>query len=93
MAKRATITSSHLDAMMARKPATEPSGNHDAKVPSPAAADTKPADGRRAQTLRLNDAAWRQLKILAIDQRKTMHDLVVEGINLVFEKHGQPPVA
>lgn len=79
--------------MKARKPDTGTAESQATTPPKPAGAEPKALDTRRAQTLRLNDAAWRQLKIMAMDERKTMHDMITEGINLVFEKYGQPPVA
>lgn len=93
MGKRATITSSHLDTMKARKPDAETPKSHATMSAGAVVTEPKASDTRRAQTLRMNDAAWRQLKIMAMDERKTMHDMITEGINLVFEKYGQPPVA
>ena len=51
------------------------------------------------QTLRLTPDAWRQLKFLCVDQsietrrRVTAHDLIREGLNLLFKSHGKPPIA
>ena len=51
------------------------------------------SDARKAISLRLNLAAWRQLKLLAVDEEKPAHDLLIEALNLLFEQRGKPPVA
>ena len=51
------------------------------------------SETRKAISLRLNPAAWRQLKILALDEEKPSHDLLIEALNLLFEQRGKPPVA
>jgi hypothetical protein len=53
-------------------------------------ADEEP---RRGQTLRLKAAAWTQLKILAAEQQKTAHDLLIEAVNLMFQHYGKPTIA
>ena len=47
----------------------------------------------RALSLRLNVEAWKQLKHLATDQETSAHALILEGINLIFKKHGKRPLA
>ena len=83
MGKRAAIT---LDTLKTGKPAQAP------VVPS---SPTLPSsnDTRRGQTLRLNVAAWKALKRLAIDEQKTSHDLLLEAVNLLFSDRGLPPLA
>lgn len=51
------------------------------------------ADGRIGQTLRLDPAAWEQLKVLAAKERKNAHDLLVEAVNMLFTHRGFPPLA
>lgn len=85
--KRATMTASHLDSMKAKKPAAVIAQTPEAAAPAGA------ADERKGQTLRLKPEAWRQLKILAMDEGKTSHDLVLEGINLLFQSRQLPPIA
>ena len=58
-------------------------------APPPAA----PKDERRGQTLRLKEAAWSQLKLLAIEQKKPSHDLLIEAVNLLFDHYGKPTIA
>lgn len=55
-------------------------------------------DGRIGQTLRLDQARWQRLKILAAtrstaDSRVTAHDLIVEGVEMVLDKYADVPDA
>jgi hypothetical protein len=69
---------------------------------APASAAPKPKGaGRRGQTLRLSPQAWLQLKLLALEVSQartdgkitTAHDLLLEGVNAVFARHGKPRIA
>ena len=65
-------------------------------MPAPArveAVTVKDARARRGQTLRLEPEAWRQLKMLAIDEGKTSHDLLIEAVNLLFDHYNRPTIA
>jgi antitoxin-like ribbon-helix-helix protein len=59
------------------------------KTPVPEV-DTAP---RKGLTLRLNPAAWRQLRQLAFDDERPAHELLIEALNDYFEKRGKPPLA
>ena len=88
MAKRATMTANHLGTMKAKK--------HDAVIVQ--APDSQPSakragDGRKGQTLRLTMEAWRQLKHMAADEDRSSHDLMLEGMNMLFKDRGKPPIA
>lgn len=48
---------------------------------------------RKGLTLRLNPAAWRQLRQLALDDERSAHDLLVEALNDLFEKRGKQRLA
>ena len=47
----------------------------------------------KAMSLRLNMDAWRQLKILAIEEGRTAHDILIDSLNGYFREHGKPPLA
>ena len=48
---------------------------------------------RIGQTLRLPKGAHKQLKQLALDLDKPMHDVLIEAVNDLFSKYGKPPIA
>jgi hypothetical protein len=48
---------------------------------------------RKGLTLRLNQAAWRQLRQLAFDDERPAHDLLIEALNDFFKKREKPPIA
>lgn len=57
---------------------------------------TQKSDGSKSmkgQTLRLELDAWKQLRVLAAEQETTNRALIIEGLNLVFEKYNKPPIA
>ena len=61
---------------------------------APAATTTKESSrARRGQTLRLEPEAWKQLKMLAIAEGKTSHDLLIEAVNLLFDHYNRPTIA
>ncbi len=43
-------------------------------------------------TLRLPPEVHDQLRELAFQSRRSQHDLLLEGISLLFERHGRPPI-
>ena len=47
----------------------------------------------KAHSLRLNLDAHKQLKHLAVDLDKSIHDLLLDGVNEVFKKHRKKPIA
>jgi hypothetical protein len=64
------------------------------KAPTPEVnTQPSPVPERRGQTLRLSIEAWRQLKIMAVEEGKPAHDLLVSAVNDFFVKHGKPPIA
>jgi hypothetical protein len=50
-------------------------------------------EGLKGVVIYLNEAAKTQLSKLAIDERKTVQELGVEAINLLFRSHRQKPIA
>jgi hypothetical protein len=67
--------------MRAQRPSAEPS----ARPPEVASL--------KGQTLRLNRAAWRQLKALALEREQPAHALLVEAVNDLFGKYGKATIA
>jgi len=65
-------------------------GKASARLPPAVSA---PDESTKGQTLRLNMAAWRELKVLAIEQGKPAHTLLVESVNDLFRKYGKEPLA
>jgi hypothetical protein len=63
-----------------------------AQVPEPSLPPTS-KERPRGQTLRLTPDAWRQLKMLAVEQAMPSHTLLIEAVNDLFRKHGKPPIA
>lgn len=64
--------------------------------PAPMPAADEPAekkDNRKGMTLRLDPAAWRQLKQVALDEGRPAHDLLVDALNDYFRKKGLSPLA
>jgi hypothetical protein len=47
----------------------------------------------KGQTLRLNRAAWRQLKALALEQERPAHALLVEAVKDLFRKYEKATIA
>ncbi len=46
-----------------------------------------------ARTLRLEPEAWRQIKMLAIEQGTTSHDLLIQAVNLLFDHYNRLTIA
>lgn len=69
------------DVTRAQRPSSQPS------------AATHEGGSVKGQTLRLNRAAWRQLKVLALEREQPAHALLVEAVNDLFRKHDKAPIA
>jgi hypothetical protein len=50
-------------------------------------------DDRRRVTLRLTEDAWKQLKIMSIEEGCVAHKLLIEAVNDLFTKRGKLPIA
>jgi hypothetical protein len=50
-------------------------------------------DHRRRVTLRLTEDAWKQLKIMSIEEGCVAHRLLIEAVNDLFTKRGKLPIA
>ena len=53
----------------------------------------RPANDTRTLTLRLPPVVHDQLREIAYTSRRSQHSLLMEGLNLLFEQHGKPPLA
>ena len=60
--------------------------------PSPAHRIAGPA-GYKSVLSKIDGAAHRQLKILALDEGKPIGDLQIEALNLLFRSRGLPEIA
>lgn len=59
-----------------------------------ASTDKRPdREGKRATIFQMQEAAKKQLAILAIESNTTQQALLTEGLNLLFSKYGKPPIA
>jgi hypothetical protein len=64
------------------RPQHQPRTQMQTRTPDPS------AEKRKGLTLRLNRAAWRQLRQLAFDDERPAHELIIEALNDYFEKRG-----
>jgi hypothetical protein len=67
-----------------------------AKKSAAATAEPAPSDGGgaiRTLTLRLKPIVHDQLREMAFTARRSQHDLLMEALNDLFQKHGKPPIA
>lgn len=89
-AKRADL--SGLGARLAKKPgdAAETITSEPAAAPAPR---ERAPDGRKGILVRARPEAWKGLKLIALDDERTLQDVMTEAINDVLRKHGRPPVA
>lgn len=67
----------------------------DARKVMPAVPATPHGDGPelKRMVVRVPVEASRQLKQLKVDTDTSLQDLMSEGLNLLFEKHGLPKIA
>lgn len=79
-------------------PAATPAAERGGPRPGP-----KPASGRprrrtfeeqhKKQSVYLGEPVYEQLRKLAFDERRKMHDYLIEGLDSVFRKRGLPSIA
>lgn len=77
---------------MTRKP-TSLSDVMAKKSAASAVTPPEPGEGPRTLTLRLPAIVHDQLREMAFHARKSQHSLLMEALNLLFERHGKPPIA
>ena len=49
--------------------------------------------GKRGKIFYMNEAAEKQLSILAIEKDTTQQDLLISAVNALFVQHGKKPIA
>ncbi|MGY6644404.1 MAG: ribbon-helix-helix domain-containing protein [Salinarimonas sp.] len=89
------------DSAAATAEASAPSAIAPSAAPVPAAGPepkrkypvAKTREGKRVATVYLEPEALRQLKRIGFDEETTVQELLVEGINAVFEKRGLSRIA
>jgi hypothetical protein len=62
------------------------------KKPAPPV-EPSSSDQTRTLTLRLPPIVHDQLREMAFKARRSQHALLLDALNLLFEKHGKPPIA
>lgn len=62
-------------------------------VEPPAPKPAEAVEAGKGTTVHLTKHAARELKKLAADRDTTVHALMIEGVNLVFERYNLPPIA
>lgn len=50
-------------------------------------------EGKTLVSAHIEPDAHYQLKLLSLEERKSIQQLVIEGINAVFKLHDKPPIA
>lgn len=74
---------SMIDAMMAPEPAASVAAS---APPAP----SKPKADKQHTSVYIPRAAYERLREVAFAERRKMHDLIMEGLDLVIEKRGHP---
>jgi hypothetical protein len=69
-------------------------------IPRPAKTATQKAQykaptriGKRQLALYVDPPVLKQLKMIALDEDKTQHDILIEALNDLFAKKGKPRIA
>ena len=60
---------------------------------APAAQPAGEGGETKTLTLRLAPMVHDQLREMAFSSRRSQHALLMEALNLLFERHGKPPIA
>jgi antitoxin-like ribbon-helix-helix protein len=50
-------------------------------------------EGRKSMPFWTTEAAKKQLRVLAAELDTSQQDLMTEALNMMFQKHGKPPIA
>lgn len=102
MTKRASLFGGKATAQVEQPAPQQPEPAIEAPVaPAPVAPPqptrkypvAKTREGKRVATVYLEPEALRQLKRIGFDEETTVQELLVEGVNAVFEKRGLSRIA
>ncbi|TVR07899.1 MAG: hypothetical protein EA385_11520 [Salinarimonadaceae bacterium] len=88
-------TATPADSSVVQMPSTTPVAQPET-APQPPARKypvAKTREGKRVATVYLEPEALRQLKHVSFDEETTVQELLVEGVNAVFEKRGLSRIA
>ena len=81
-------------AQILQQTAVEPTQQKpDAPEPEPKSERPPARQGKTGFTIYFGEEAHTQLKIMSIEQKKSMHDLAIEAMNILFELNNKPPIA
>ena len=50
-------------------------------------------DGKKAFTTYFDEDTHTQLKIMSIEQKTSMHEIMIKALNVYFELNNKPPIA
>ncbi len=78
---------------MTKKPTTLAASLAKKTSAAPEAASPALVGDIRTLTLRLPPIVHDQLREMAFISRRSQHALLLEALNLLFERHGRPPIA
>jgi hypothetical protein len=99
--KRTSLEAILTDAVKdAQAPASATAPATGAEEPGPGQAPARERRPRRTfeaqhkkQSVYLDEPVYEQLRRLAFDERRKMHDYLIEGLDTVFRKRGLPSIA
>lgn len=84
-----------LDSILTRTVEQEQPAIAPVAMAAPVSAEPQPTGNRagvKQQTAYLSLPIYEQLRRLGFEERKKMHDYLIEGLDLVFRKRGLPGV-
>ena len=65
-----------------------------AAPPPPPVTDARPdREGRKPMPFWTTEAAKKQLRMMAAEMDTSQQNLMTEALNMLFQRHGKPPIA
>ncbi|HAN91142.1 MAG TPA: hypothetical protein DCQ33_03565 [Nitrospira sp.] len=93
---KARTSSNDLNAIFA-KPVTRTAGLSTTPVSEPPVAPPRrreaSREGKRGKLVYLTEAAEKQLTFIGVEHDKTQQALMIEAVNLLFERYGRDQIA